>query len=226
MVLIERTALIGFSSIVELLSLLMSLAIGWSAYRIYRITKEKKYFYFSTAFIFITIAFLIRAFLNAGIYFGRRDVVEIAISTSIISVHKALSIVYLMLMISAYVILIILTFKIRDFHLVSLLAIFVLTSVVATYENFVVFPILSLLLLLYLIQYYYTAYTKKHNKTQLAIMWGFIVIALSQLLSAVVISLRILNTIHLRDEWLVASTLIQLLGYTILLGSLISVLKK
>ena len=211
------TNLIGIESIVELASLLATFAIGYTSYKIFKLTSEKKYLYFSMSFIFLTLGFLIRSFINAGVYFGRKDVVEIAINTPVITVYKALSLAYLMLVISAYLILIILTFKIQDLRLISLFAIFALVSVVASYKIFIVFPILSFLLLLYLFWYYYSSYKTKRNKNQIVIAAGFLVIAIAQIFFPL---------INKAPEWFVIGTAVQLLGYIILLASLIMVLRK
>ncbi len=217
MVLIKPTALIGLESIIELISLFATFAIGYAAARIYRLTKEKRYLYFSTAFLFLTLGFLIRTFINAGIYFGRKDVVEIAINTPVITIYKALSLIYLMAMISAYLILIILTFKIQDFKLVSLFVIFALVSLVASYKFYIVFPILSFLLLLHIVIYYASQYHQSKKPVQGWITFGFIVIAVAQLA---------FPFIYYDMQWFVFGTAIQLLGYLILLASLIKVLQK
>lgn len=211
------TNLIGIESVVELLSLLATFAIGYTAYNIYKLTSEKKYLYFSMGFIFLTLGFLIRSFINAGVYFGRRDVVEIAISAPIITIYTALSIAYLMLVISAYLILIIVTFKIQDAKLIPLFAIFALVSVVASHNFYIVFPVLSFLLLGYLVTYYYSSYKKKKKKNQLVIAIGFFVITIAQIFFPL---------INRAPEWFVAGTAVQLLGYIILLSSLIMVLRK
>src|SRR3989344_1056589 len=224
MALVDKTALIGLESLVELVSLIMSFAVGYTAYRIYKITGEKLYLHFSLAFIFITLGFLVRAFINAGVYFGRKDVIEIAINTPVLTVHKALSLVYLMLMISAYLILIIITFRIQDAHLVSMMGLFAIVAVIASYYKFIIFPILSFLLLLYLVAHYYHGWSQKHTKYQLRTLWGFMIICLAQLLFPLVY----LGSRYAFEgqEFFVAGTVIQCIGYGVLLWSLITVLRK
>lgn len=224
MALVQTTALIGLESVVELISLVMSFAIGYAAFRIYRITSEKKYLHFSLAFIFITLGFLVRAFINAGVYFGRKDVIEVAINTPVLTIHKALSLAYLLLMISAYLILIIVTFKIQDARLVSMMVLFALVAMVASYFKFIVFPILSFLLLVYLVAHYYHAWSLKRTKHRLHTLVGFFIICLAQLFFPLVyLGSRYLIT---GEELFVVGTLVQCIGYGVLLWSLMSILRK
>ena len=217
MAILSPTNLIGIESVIELISLFATFAIGYAAARIYRLTKEKRYLYFSAAFLFLTLGFLIRSFINAGIYFGRKDVVEIAINTPVITVYKALSLIYLFVMVAAYLILIILTFKLQDFKLVSLLAFFAVVAVIASYKLYIVFPFLSFALLLYIVAFYASQYRRSKKLVQWWITFGFIIIALAQLFFPL---------IYYEMQWYVIGTAIQLLGYLVLLGSLAKVLQK
>ncbi|MDO8555606.1 MAG: hypothetical protein Q7R96_00340 [Nanoarchaeota archaeon] len=230
MALVEKTALIGFESLIELLSLVMTFAIGYLSYKIFRLTSEKRYLHFSLSFFFITLAFLTRAFINAGIYFGRKDVIETALSIPIVVnqplliAYKALSLGYIILMLCAYLMLIILTFKIQDIRLVFMMVLFAIVSLVASYEFYVLFPIISFILLCYLVMHYYHVWQRSKKREQLNTLLGFIIIALAQVFFPLIyLSNRF--AIH-GDEWFVIGAVVQCIGYAVLFFGLLTVLKK
>ncbi len=230
MALVEKTALIGFESLIELISLLMSFGIGYLSYKIFRVTSEKKYLHFSLSFFFITLGFLTRAFINAGIYFGRKDVIETALSVPIVVnqpllvVYKALSLGYLILMLCAYLMLIILTFKIQDVRLVFMMILLAAVSLVASYEFYILFPIISFVLLCYLVVHYYHAWRRSRKREQLNTLLGFSIIALAQIFFPLI---YLGNRFSIQgDEWFVIGAVVQCIGYAVLFMGLLTVLKK
>src|SRR3990167_7672830 len=58
----------GFDSIIEFIAVIVSILLVYYSYRCFRLTKENKYLYFSTAFLSITLAFIAKIIGTSAIY--------------------------------------------------------------------------------------------------------------------------------------------------------------
>ena len=58
----------GFDSIIEFIAVIVSILLVYYSYRCFRLTKENKYLYFSTAFLSITLAFITKIIGTLAIY--------------------------------------------------------------------------------------------------------------------------------------------------------------
>src|SRR3989339_2075033 len=58
----------GFDSIIELIAVVVCILLVYYSYKCFKLTKEKKYLYFSTAFLSLTIAFIAKIIGTLAIY--------------------------------------------------------------------------------------------------------------------------------------------------------------
>src|SRR3989344_450750 len=58
----------GFDSIIELIAIIASVLLVYYSYKCFKLTKENKYLYFSTAFLSITFAFISKILGTLAIY--------------------------------------------------------------------------------------------------------------------------------------------------------------
>ena len=74
----------GFDSILELIAVIVSILLVYYSYKCFKLTKEKKYLYFSAAFLSITTGFIAKIFGTLAIY--RPAITRTALGSSI---HEA-----------------------------------------------------------------------------------------------------------------------------------------
>src|SRR3989338_6643154 len=71
----------GFDSVIESIAVLVSVLLVYYSYKCFKLTKEKKYLYFSTAFLSLTIAFIAK--IVGTLAFYRPSITRSAIGSSI-----------------------------------------------------------------------------------------------------------------------------------------------
>ena len=216
----DSTVLFAYSALLELISLLVASAIGYYSYKIYKYSSERKYLYFAMSFLFITLSFLIHTLRNIEVYFGRTGsipILDINITSGILTLNKAAYITQMFLMLSGYMLLTLLTFKLEDKRPVPLFIYFTVISTILSYRWSLVFSIPSFVLLCYIAYNYYENYLKKKSTKTLLIFSAFSVITLSQILFILT---------RFFEEFYFIGDIIQLVGYIILLLGLVLVFKK
>src|SRR3989338_8033637 len=58
----------GFDSVIESIAVLVSILLVYYSYKCFKLTREKKYLYFSTAFLSLTFAFIVKIIGTLAIY--------------------------------------------------------------------------------------------------------------------------------------------------------------
>src|SRR3989338_9842485 len=58
----------GFDSVIESIAVLVSILLVFYSYKCFKLTGEKKYLYFSTAFLSLTVGFMVKITGTLAIY--------------------------------------------------------------------------------------------------------------------------------------------------------------
>ncbi len=210
----------GIDSVFEFITFFVTLFIAFYSYKIYKIVKDKKHFYFSLAFIFIAVSFITQAVvitLLALEVFRLQDLFTVI--PTIYLIKNLGYVAYTMLMVSAYMMLLIISHKLKDRNIISLLMILAVFGVMLGGASgmYNAFYAVAAILLGYILRAYYLNYKKKKTRASLCVVLGFTSIFISQLFFI----------FYVIQPWFyVIGHVFHLLGYLILLGSLITVLRK
>lgn len=164
----------GIDSVLEAISMLICLSIFIFSFKIYRLTKERRQLYFSSAFALLTLAFLVRSVTNLVIHFrtvsdwGMKHLPEIIVAKSILSVPKIFLIGYgahIAFTLISLALLAVLCLKVEDKkpYFLMLLVMFVLVYFSGSY--FTSFYTLSLILLFFISYQYCQNWRLKKTAT-------------------------------------------------------------
>ncbi len=168
----------GIDIVLEVFSILAAILITIVGYRAYKLTKEKRFFYFAMAFGFITLSFLARAITAITV------ISQINVATSVVAPTLSYNFieqvfdfgrfVYFLLVLGAYLILFALSMRIYDKKLLTLLGVFMVLFAVSAFDAMpIIFYLVSFLLLVFIAWNYRENYLEKKSKAKLLTSLAF-----------------------------------------------------
>jgi|SRR3989338_3973576 len=218
----------GIESIFDIIYIVVGLLIAYFAYKSYKYIPKKSSLYFALSFFLIAASFFIKMLSDVTIY--SRVLVEKSVGLNVVKTYVAQRIDWIsnmqfygpiiarFLMLLAFLILIIVTLKIKDKKLTSLLVYFIMIASLLSEYSYIIFHVTSALVLLILSAHYWDNFKKQKKANSNFVAVAFFTIFLSQL----VFAFANLN----QDVLYVIGAVSQLIGYLILLYTIILVLKK
>ena len=216
----------GFDSIIELIAVIVSVLLVYYSYKCYKLTKENKYMYFSTAFLSITISFVAKIIGTLAIY--RPTITRTAIGSTIhqtftgitpYSINAIALIVHFFFMLLGFMILFLIISRLRwnNQRVIALLVYFVFIATWLSVVHYQLFYLTSFVLLSLITYSYYQNYVEIKSEKARFVTIAFGMILVSQAFFVFVIYSRIIY---------VLAELIQLLGFIYLLIPFILIFKK
>ncbi|MCH8003322.1 MAG: hypothetical protein IH934_01720 [Nanoarchaeota archaeon] len=216
----------GFDSIIDLIAIIVSVLLVYYSYKCFKLTKENKYLYFSTAFLSLTIAFIAKIMGTLAIY--KPSITRSALGSSIHQTFTSLTpyninaialIIHFFFMLLGFMILFLIISRLtwKNQRVIALLVYFVFLATWISVVHYQLFYVTSFVLLLLITYSYYNNY--REIKTEKA---RFVVIAFGILLVSQVFFVFV---IYSRSIYVLAE-LIQLLGFVYLLIPFILIFKK
>ena len=157
---------VGYNIILEFLFALISFAVSYYAFKVYRISAQRPARLFGIAFLCIGIAYAVQSLLNLGIvdYVGRNTFVTYTIG---IYIHMALWIVALTTL--AHV-----ACKLSNRHFYVLLLSSLLLSIFFSANAGFLFYLLSSLLLVFISVFYFQNYVKNKQLNTMLVLMAFL----------------------------------------------------
>jgi hypothetical protein len=214
----------GFDSIIELIAIVTCLLLVYYSYRCYKLTSERRFFYFSTAFLSLTLAFVSRIIGTMLIYLPnipRSKVGLIArnVSSSILSVDLLTSLAflcYVFFMILGLMALFLIVSRLTwdDKRVLAMLFYLVLISTFLGSLHYQFFYITTAVMLSLISYSYVINYKEVKSKNSKKVAIAFCILLVSHVLFIFVIYSRALYVI---------TEVLQLLGFLFLLIPFISV---
>jgi len=202
----------GIDASLEAFASLISFFVTFASFRIWKMTKERKYFYFTLSFFLLTLSFLSRAVTDIII-----ENVFFKCSDSYVGLIFFIGyVLHIVLAVVAYTILLIVTHKLADKRIIALLFMILIPSLLLSGSYYLSFYGLSFILLLFITLAYYSNCRKVCKKTAYFVFVAFACIALSQLFFL----FEFLNIVLYA-----VAHVVQAIGYLILLLALIKALK-
>ena len=190
-------------------SFIVAGAIFLLGYKAYRLIKEKKYLHFAIAFFFIMLSFVVMALTNLIIYLNLGANVS-----RILGIINWGYVIYALLTIVGFLLLVILSFKIKDVKVIVIISI-VLAAALLLFDFIMMFHLILLLLALLLSYHFYRNCIEKKT-------------ANSKLVFAAFTSMMISHIFHMASasNYISAGTgeVIYVIGSTILVAGYILLL--
>ena len=218
----------GISTVFELISILVSLLIFYYSYRVYKYTSQKEYLYFSSSFLMIAAAFIVKILSSISIY--TKELKKITIGFITVTAYSIEPVKWIQhygfminrfLILLAFLVLLAMAYKIKDKKIIFLLAYFMFLSSGYSQTSFFVFHTTLTLMLAILTHFYIKNYLKKKKLNAKLVAISFSIIFLSQIpLIFPFIFSRFSNYFY------VISETTQLMGYLFLLFTFIMLWKK
>ena len=161
------------STVFHLISFIAAGGITLLGYKAYQMMKVNKYLHFSISFLLITISFVIMGLTNLILYLNLDR--SVATISSIISMGFVL---YAIFTIAGFLLLTVLTFKIRDVKIISIFTIGIIAALI--FLPFIkIFHVILLILTLLLSYYFYSNCKKKKTMNAKLVFSAFTVMMLS-----------------------------------------------
>ncbi|MBI2665293.1 hypothetical protein HYX12_01565 [Candidatus Woesearchaeota archaeon] len=179
----------GLDLIFESIGLIVALLIAAYSWRVYRVSRETKFQYFSLAFLSISFSLLVKVITSAVIYFRPVRMAADILLNSAVGLQREYSVLFyhagffleMASMLGGWLLIFFISQKgrerLRKYYELSQIGLFVylvvLISWIANFE-YIVFYLTSTVLLGLIVLNYYKNYLNNLNKNTLLIMWSFI----------------------------------------------------
>ncbi len=216
----------GFDSIIELIAIIVCVLLVYYSYRCFKLTKENKYLYFSTAFLSLTFAFISKIIGTLAIY--KPTITRSAVGSSIHQTFRSLTpsginsiafVVYIFFILLGFMILFLIISKLtwKNQRVIVLLGYFVFLATWISVIHYQLFYATSFVILLLITYSYHQNYKEIKSANPMLVLIAFGILLASQAFFVFVIYSK---TIYVLAE------LIQLLGFIYLLIPFILIFKK
>ncbi len=216
----------GIDSIIESIAVIVCILLVYYSYKCFKLTKENKYLYFSTAFLSLTFAFIAKIIGTLAIY--KPTITRSALG---ITIHKTFTTmtpysinamafsVHIFFALLGFMMLFLIVSKLTWKHqrVIALLLYFVFMATWISVIHYQLFYATSFILLLLITYSYYKNYIEIRSEKARFVTIAFSILLISQAFFIFVIYSR---TIYVLAE------LIQLLGFIYLLIPFILIFRK
>lgn len=186
----------GWDILFDLVGLVIALFIAGYSWRVFRLSKETKYLYFSLAFVMVSFALLVKGITSSTVYFSMARTAADAVLGSAVGTARQYSVIFYRLgyflemapMLGAWLLVFFISQKgrrrLQKFHEMTQIGLFIylvlLVSVVSNFQ-YTVFYLTSTVLLSLIVLNYYKNYLRTQNPNSLKVMNAFIFIFLGNL---------------------------------------------
>ncbi|MBW2966903.1 hypothetical protein KY362_00295 [Candidatus Woesearchaeota archaeon] len=213
----------GIDATIELLAIVVAFLIAGFGYKIYRITRQKNYQYFSISFLLMGISFIFKIISELVIYSSYIEqkiigpyIISRTVTEPITWIHTYAHSTFKVLATFAFFILLAVTLKIHDKKVLFLLTYFMAAITLASIVIPFLFHLTHIMILALLVHKYYHNYLENQKKQALMVTLAFLAIFAS----------HIMFLFMLYDPNLYAIGLVmQLAGFILLLYTFILVKK-
>ncbi|MEK6868605.1 MAG: hypothetical protein AABX74_00120 [Nanoarchaeota archaeon] len=211
----------GFDSVIELIAIIVSVLLVYYSYKCFKLTKEKKYLYFSTAFLSLTIAFISKIFGTLAFYRPSitSSTYQAFASLTPTDINALSFVIYFFFSLLGFMILFLIISKLtwKNRRVIALLVYFVFIATWISVIHYQLFYVTTFVLLLLITYSYYQNYMEIKSEKARFVTIAFGILLLSQGFFIFIIYSRIIY---------VLAELIQLLGFVYLLMPFILIFKK
>ena len=198
---------------IEAFAALIAFFVAFASLRVYKMTKERRYAFFTASMILLTLSFLARAIADILL----EELVWKIPSAQAGLIFLTGYVLHILLALIAYTLLVIITHKITDKRIIALLFIIMIPSMLLSGSYFVSFYGLSFILLAFVTFAYLDNCRKVRKPAACCVFIAFLFLTITQ-------ALFLLEPLY--DPLYVAAHVTQAAGYFALLFALIRTLFK
>ncbi|MBR9683128.1 hypothetical protein GOV03_01155 [Candidatus Woesearchaeota archaeon] len=217
----------GWDLFFEGVGLLVAVLIAAYSWRVYRISKENKYGFFSFAFILVSLAFVSKMLVQGLLYFKplrniATDVLEPVVGMAQTGINysdlffRGGFLIYMITMLGAWLLIFFISQgksgRRKSYYEVSQIALFiyfvVLISIVSNFKHFVFYLTSAVILGMTVLNYYKTFLNNNKNMNTLLVMTGFLFLLISQFFFVFV---------FLSEELYILGEVLMVMGFLLLL---------
>ncbi len=203
----------GADASLEAFAAVIAFCVAFASLRVYRVTRERKYGFFTASMVLLTLSFLSRAITDALL-----EELLFTIPSNISGMIFFIGyVLHILLALTAYVLLVIITHKITDKSIIALLFLILVPSIMISGSYFLSFYGLSAILLAFVAFSYYQNYRKVCKASACLVFLSFLLLAIAQLLF-------LFEAVY--DPLYVAAHVTQAAGYMVLLFALVKTLLR
>ena len=214
----------GIDYVFDLVSVIVGLLISYFSYKTYRYTSQKKYLYFAASFFLVASAFISKILATIPVYSKQLRVETVGLVTvtkyviNKVNWINALGIsVARLVMLSAFLILVLVSLKIKDRKIIVLLVYFLIISTTLVSASYIVFHTTLLIMLAILFLNYRRNYLKVKSANAKMVMYSFLLLLISRIFF---IFEGLINNFYVVGES------VQLVGYLLLLLAIVKMFVK
>jgi len=202
----------GVDSVMQVLFALVTLMIYFMSMKAYKFSKDAKYRHFGLGFAFMSLAYFILAISNLAIIstFYDGTVRHINFGNLFYLAHVFFALV-------GYSVLLLVSMKIRSKKLAVLMFAFISLFVLFSYQYYLKYHIVSLILLFFIAYQFFENYQKRRTINSGLVFVSFYLLAISEIL--------LLSTIYV-PLFYVVGNILQLLGYLAMLVMTVRVIAR
>ncbi|MFH1638640.1 MAG: hypothetical protein ABIB71_09505 [Candidatus Woesearchaeota archaeon] len=177
----------------------------------YRFSEDKKFKYFGLAFLSIALAYGIHAFSNLMLYLEVYDAVVRGIN-----VANLFYLMHIFFSLIGYGVLLLISMKVKSKRLVALLLSLIGLFIIFSFQYYLKFHLISLVLLLFIASQFIENYQKKKTFNTKLVFLVFLFLSLAEVLFIFVVASGL---------YYVLAYALQLIGYILMLYFLLRVVK-
>ncbi len=222
----------GWDILFEAVGLVVALLIAGFSLRIYLLSRENRFAYFSLAFALVALGLFFKSLTSGILYFTPiRDVAAEVLRPVAGSglgyshlLYRGGFFLQMVSMLGAWLLIFFISQKarnrLRKFHEITQIALFlylvVLVSIVANFKYFV-FYLTSAVLLALIVLNYYKSYLNTSNRNTLRVMASFFFILTGNTFFVFV---------FLAESWYAVGAVLQLIGFLLLLSTYYNIMRR
>lgn len=165
----------------EILFFCIAVAISLFSLKIFRYISHKKYLLFHISFIFMALSFLTRSITNLLMYNEFQKEVSMSLKVaSLITIHDIGFFIHILLMLTAYTLLLAIALEVKDARFLSLLYLVIIIAISLVENTYTLYYLLSVVLLGFIVNHFFHNALQKKAKSSWGVFSAFSFLLLSQ----------------------------------------------
>ncbi len=169
-------------SLMQLFIAIIAIMVAKYGYRAFKIARDRRFLYFSGAFILLSIGLLIFAFLIPGLFIYYKYFVNVDIGMLMNASH-ILNFVYIFVILMAYMLFVFVYSDVKKLQIITLVSALVFALVIYSFifSSFIGLNVISLLLLVFILFYVGKNCKIRKNLNSRLVLIMFILIAIAHI---------------------------------------------
>jgi hypothetical protein len=208
----------GYGMMFELAFAIITLAVCWYSFKIYKLSEDRNSKHLGYAFLFFSISYFVQFILNVAMFFELNEkILNIIELKDILTLDVFYILTHMILFTLGLVTLCYMVLKIKNKALYIFMMLFSILIILFSVNQIYIFYIFSSLLLLFITSYYLKNYIKNPNSKGVLMLIAFLFLLFGHL-----------HFIFLMNHpvYYIIGSFLELVAYVLILINLLRVLRK